>query len=141
MIKLRWIGLDKVQAKYARIAANARKTFYDATKEAVLYAQSQIPPYPPPPPDSSYRRTGTLGRSITAFSGGHPQSLTRVDVTPFGSIGIIGTNVSYAGYVIDEHEQAYMHRGRWWTLQGVIRKARAGIVKIYARAARRLFGI
>lgn len=59
--------------------------------------------YPPPPPDSSYTRTGTLGRS---WATRHELGAGRFD-------GETGTNVDYGPYVQDAERQAWMHRDRW----------------------------
>lgn len=69
---------------------------------------------------STYRRTGTLGKSIT----------TKVQTQGDSVIGRIGTNVSrqtassgYAEYVIGmPDEQAWMHQGRWWSLGQEVEK-------------------
>ena len=70
-----------------------------------------VPPYPAPPPESSYVRTGKLGQSINT------------DVYTAGNevIGVIGSNISYAPYVIgSDDEQAWMHEGRWWQMVNVV---------------------
>jgi hypothetical protein len=67
---------------------------------------------------SSYKRTGTLGRSIS----------TKSEIIGDNVQGMIGTSVSkqtaasgYASYVIgDDGEQAWMHVGRWWQLSKVV---------------------
>ena len=105
-----------------------------AMKHAVLYAQSEIPAYPPASLDSSYRRTGTLGRSVTSMQGQAPGALSRVESLGSHTVGYLGTNVTYAPWVIDDNRQAYMHRGRWWTLQKVVQKAKPGIIKILRKS-------
>lgn len=105
-------------------------------RKAIIYVHSQVPSYPSAPPFSRYRRTGTLGRSVSSFSA--TGSLSRVESVGGGVVGYVGTNLSYAGYVIDEHQQAYMHRGRWYTLQSVVDDATDGIVKIIRAGVRRI---
>ena len=109
-------------------------------KQAVLYGQSQIPGYPAPPDGSTYRRTGTLGRSLTSMQGQAPGALSRV--TPLGNhtIGAIGTNIRYGPYVIGRDRQARVHRGRWYTLQSVIEDAKGGIVKIIRNGIMKYIG-
>jgi len=82
-------------------------------KRGVLYVHSTVPPYPPAPPNSTYRRTGTLGREIT----------TKTERSAGNILGIIGAAAPYAPLVIGEDTQAWMHAGRWWTLHSVVRKA------------------
>lgn len=62
---------------------------------------------------STYKRTGTLGKSIT----------TRTEERGSDLVGRIGTNVTvktgssgYAQFVIG-NPQAWMHAGRWWQLE------------------------
>jgi hypothetical protein len=100
--------------------------------------QSRIPPYPPPPPNSTYVRTGTLGRVITAWSGSFPGALTRVEsLSGGGSIGYIGGNLEYIAAVIGEGQQADAHAGRWYTLESVLRESRPGIFDIFRDAVRK----
>ncbi len=133
--RLHVYGLDELDHKLDRIARDTRAELTRATDEALAYTHGQVPSYPPEPPASDYRRTGTLGREITT------------EVRTIGSeiVGAIGTATVYAPWVISDKDtvggrgpQAWMHRGRWWTLQGVVRGARAGIVDIYRRAVERL---
>ena len=109
-----------------------------AMKDAVLYVHSQVPPYPPAPATSTYSRTGTLGRSVTSLAGMAPGALSDVNPLSGGVIGVVGTNVKYAGYVIDRNRQAHMHKGRWWVLQDVVEKAKPGIKKILQKAVNEL---
>lgn len=137
-------GDEELIAKYKRIEEQMPGNMRGLMVKSVIYAQSQIPAYPSPPAGSTYRRTGTLGRTVTAFpgvagptgiggSGGDNggQPLTRVESIAGGVRGVVGGRLSYMPYVIDEGQQAYMHRGRWWTLQKVITGARSGIIKIW----------
>lgn len=119
---------DNATPALQRLQAGLPAAIRQATEEAVLYVHGKVPEYPPPPGESSYTRTGTLGRSIT----------TKVEAIGSGAVGSIGTAVVYAGYVIDENRQAWMHRGRWWTLQGVVRGSKDAIIGFYQRAISRL---
>ena len=87
-------------------------------QKAVLYVHSQVPPYPAPPATSRYRRTGTLGRTITT----EVKSLSGNDIA-----GSIGTKTVYAPDVISTERvgnrgpQKWMHkRTGWYTLQAVV---------------------
>jgi len=66
--------------------------------------------YPPPPPNSTYRRTGTLGRRWTY----------RTNSSLFSVTAIVGNNTAYAPLVQDAEAQAEVHRGRWQTAQQVL---------------------
>lgn len=125
-ITLQPVGLDELQRKFAQLGKDITPTMETAMRKAMLYLHGKVPKYPEPPPKSSYRRTGTLGRSIT----------TRVEREGGTVVGFIGTNVEYAQYVIDKDNQAWMHKGRWWTLQGVVNDNKDGVIKILEDAIR-----
>ena len=82
--------------------------------------------YPPPPPNSSYRRTGTLGKSWTqkVMRGGREG----------GWLAQVGTRLNYAPYVQDEVRQAEVHQGRWQTIQSVAADKREEIFGFVKRA-------
>ena len=128
-------GMERLNKKLKGIARDCGPEIEKATWEAVNYVHGRVPPYPAPPADSTYRRTGTLGRRITT------------DVKTIGTqiVGMIGNDVVYAPYVISDEKladgrgpQAWMHEGRWWTLQNVVRKAQQGITDIYRAMVKRL---
>lgn len=128
------IGLDRTLAHLERIG-EIPAAMGGTMKEAVLYVHSQVPPYPAPPVGSTYRRTGTLGRTVTTMQGSEPSALSRVEVSALGGnvVGIIGTRLDYGPEVISEGEQIRVHAGRWWTLQGTIKNAWGGIVDIFRK--------
>ena len=144
-------GLDPILAKYGRIEREMPGELKKLMTKGVLYAQSQIPPYPAPPPASTYRRTGTLGRVITAFpgvsggrnlggggGGGDGQPLTRVESIGGGVRGVVGGRLEYLPDVVGE-EQGAAFRGRWFVLKKVIMGAKTGIVKIFRADIMKLF--
>jgi hypothetical protein len=58
---------------------------------------------------------------------------------------VIGTDVKYAPWVISEKKgknqagpQAWFHKERWYTLQGVVRDNQESIINVYRRGIRRL---
>jgi hypothetical protein len=144
-------NFDDIIRKFEERQKKMRDGLRTATEKATAYAHSQVPKYPTPPAPGEWarktspaqkraffvqlraggwkKRTGTLGRSIAT------------DVRELGSsfVGVIGTGVVYAPYVISDKAveqrgpQALMHAGRWWTLQGVVRGAKDEIMKIYKR--------
>jgi len=87
---------------------DARKFAEKAMHKAVLLVSEKGSEYPPPPSNSTYRRTGTLGRSIT----GKVESITK-EVR-----GLVGSRVVYAPNVIGD-KQAPIHAGRWVKLVDV----------------------
>lgn len=143
------ITIDNQASRFLRDEfgpARFHETVKRGMERGMLRVQQQIPEYPPPRTytqvsrgsalwskgarkvsgqkgrwwASSYRRTGTLGRSIT----------TKVEDSGAGVKGVIGTNVSvktessgYAQYVIGmPEEQAWFHRDRWWNLAKEVEK-------------------
>ena len=74
--------------------------------------------YPSPPEESSYRRTGRLGRSWAL----------RYTVNARGIEGETGTNVEYAQRVQSEELQAWMHRDRWDTDETIANRHRGAIL-------------
>lgn len=109
-------GLDDVLKKLDS------KRMWDAAErgmaKGMLYVHSTVPAYPPPPPNSTYRRTGTLGREIT----------TKTERSAGNIQGIIGSATEYSPAVIGEGTQAAVHEGRWWTLFQVVVKASDRVV-------------
>jgi len=85
--------------------------------------------YPPAPPQSTYRRTGTLGKSWT-------QTIMRGG-RGGGFVAQIGTRLNYAPYVQDRDRQAAVHRGRWQTVQSVAEAKREEVVRFVVQAIRR----
>ena len=123
-------GLDKLEAKLRPIVKGAIKDGLRKTTEKALdYVHSQVPEYPPPPPASTYRRTGTLGRQIN----------TAVKEVGGKIQGVIGSPTEYSPWVISSEAvpevgagpQAAVHKGRWWTLQDVVKKSLAEVKRFY----------
>jgi len=135
MINLRFTlrGSKKVEQKIQH-GVNLKQAIKPAMLKGVLYVHSQVPAYPSASPESNYTRTGNLGRSVTTMQGQVAGALSRVESLGSGAVGFIGSNMAYAPYVIDENRQAWMHKGRWWTLQSVVNKARSGVIKILRRS-------
>ena len=76
-----------------------------------------------------YKRTGTLGKSL-GMTGGKP---TVYSIKGSGSqiTGRYGTDLKYAKYVIDDQKQAYMHKGWWWTMDVVRKRAEPKIKRLW----------
>ena len=115
----------------------------EATTEAAMLALwESVPPYPEPPANSSYRRTATLGRTLgSGVSGGKAGAPDIFEVHELGGgsfEGHFGTNLDYAPYVIGESEQAWMHKGRWWTIKTVAERAQEKIERLFNLLADKL---
>lgn len=83
---------------------------------------------PVQPPGSSYERTFTLQRS-------RRKGLSK---TKTGVVGWLRWTANYAIWVIGEGRQAGIHAGRWWTVDGILRKNRRQIVAGARRLIARL---
>lgn len=92
--------------------------------------------YPQALPTSRYHRRYWLGKSLTTRT--DPNSRTRVSDIPGGVEGRWGTKLSYARWVVDEGRQAWMHRGRWWTLQGESQRLFPKVAQEFQQAANRI---
>lgn len=77
-----------------------------------------------------YRRTGTLGKSITSRI---------TSITPTGATVAVGTNVPYGPRVIGTPAQGqyFHHRGTWTPLETNIQNALPRIEKAFTSAVRR----
>lgn len=111
------------------------KAVLSATMDAaMLILWESVPPYPPPPPNSSYDRTGTLGRTLGSSEGGgtgsgHP-SIYEVRQLGSGYEGHFGTNLEYAPYVIgDDDQSAFMYH--WWQMKDVASAASEKITRVF----------
>lgn len=144
-------GMKKLEKKLGSLADLNRQFVAPTMEEAAHYVLSQVPDYPPQQHkkqpfvsarqrryvmaaikrgdiSTPYRRTGTLGRSIT----------TEVRTIGGSVQGVIGTNTTYAPWVISDEEtpdgigpQSHYHEGNWWTLQGVVRGAIPEVYDIF----------
>ena len=118
------VGIDAVIRKLGKV--EGLKQLEPAMRDAVALVQGAVAHYPAPPPTSTYRRTGTLGRSWA----------TKVQRSPLQ--GQVGTNLDYAPWVQDRDRQAWMHKGRWQTIQDVAEKLADQVQTIFDRAINRL---
>lgn len=128
-------GLDGVRRELEKVRKGILETEKKAMEAGMGTMLRGVPAYPEKPEGSRYRRTGTLGRRIG----------TRVNVVGNEVVGAIGTNTVYAPWVISEEAvgergpQARVHRGRWWTLQGVVRENAEEVVRVTREWLERLF--
>lgn len=133
-INVRVNGLSSTIRKIDGIGRGSATTLKNASRESSRYLMSAIPA--PPEPKPSYNRTGKLERGFKAGV----NSISR------GYAATISNKVGYAPWVIsdsrvgDAGPQAWMHVGRWYTLQQVLRQSTAGVLEIYRNAYRRLLG-
>jgi hypothetical protein len=133
-------GLEEVIKKLDAYPQELNAAMQATTEAALLTLQENVPPYPAPPENSSYRRTGTLGRTLgSGVSGGATGKPEIFEVRKLGSgwEGTFGTRLEYAPYVIGDDTQA-QHMGHWWTISKVAEKAKDKIERMFQTMADKL---
>jgi len=131
-------GLAEALRRFETIPAKVNSTMRSLMDKSMRVLWENVPPYPPKPEGSKYIRTGLLGKSIGA-SGAKP---TIYSITGTGAdiVGAFGTKLSYAKYVIDPDRQAYMHKGRWWTMKTILDNSEGKIKAIWDTFIKILLG-
>lgn len=138
-IRIKIRGLEDLDRKLGAVVREFPQFLSHSTTAAVLYVHSKMPKYPAQPAGSTYRRTGTLGRSVTTMQGSAPGALSRVE-SSFGDVkGIVGTRIRYATWVIDRENQTPNFRAYWWNLQDTVIGLRKGIRETYKKELNRFF--
>lgn len=115
-------GIDKLVRKLGKV--EGVNYLRPAMQRAVYRLQARLAQYPAQPPNSTYRRTGTLGRKWTS----------KVDVGNGIIRGRVGNNTEYAPLVQSYRFQARVHRGRWQTDRYVVDTERRNIERDFKQA-------
>ena len=131
-------GLEPVIHKFENAQKTLNREMGKAMSMSLDVVQQEIPGYPPQRENQKtpYIRTGTLARSLGSGMGGGKSGVPTIySVSGQGKdmLGQIGTNLSYAKYVIGDTTQAKMHKDWWWTFDFVARKAKEKIVALWER--------
>ena len=131
-------GLKEIINRMTAYPLDLAKIVYESMGGSLYTLNENVPPYPQKDSGSTYRRTGTLGRSLGVASndgkgggaGGNP-SIFKVKQLGGGNVeGKFGTNLEYAEFVIGEN-QAGMHSSNWWTIRTIAERAADKIEKIW----------
>lgn len=107
---------------------------------AMLTLWENVPAYPAQPPDSTYRRTGTLGRTLgSGESGGKGGTPDVYEIRQLGGAweGQFGTNLEYAPYVIGDDTQASQN-SHWWRINNIVEAATDKINRLFEATAETL---
>lgn len=135
-------GLKEIQERMQEYPQKLNAAIRKTMQAAILALWETVPPYPEPPEGSTYRRTGTLGRTLgSGESGGKASSTPDIyEVKKMGSAyeGRFGSSLEYAPYVIGDDTQAEVHRGRWWTMKVIAERATAKIDRLFEMLAEKL---
>jgi hypothetical protein len=127
-------GLDELLARMRQFPKKLDASMRVTMQAALLALWENVPAYPPPPDDSTYVRTGTMGRTLGSGegggkSGGQPD-IYEVRELGSGYEGHFGTNLDYAPHVIGEETQA-KHMGHWWKISVIKEKAQEKIQGLF----------
>jgi hypothetical protein len=120
--------LAALQMRLAEMPEIAEGRVGDAMEAGLLHLAGAAADYPPAPAESTYRRTGTLGRLWTQARpvvAGVQGALVQ---------GRIGNRTPYGPYVQDPAQQAWFHRGRWQTTEDVVRDEAGAVEQLLAQA-------
>lgn len=138
-MKVKVHNAEKVKIALNKIDKDARDKIVEKTKEIILWLQGNLPGYPGERPAQDYRRTGLLGRVVTTYPaqplGAGAQALSKVETLGSDIVGLLGGQLDYIEFVIDEHNQAWMHAGRWYQLQPEVLSHRDEIISMYEQMA------
>jgi hypothetical protein len=134
--------LKRVQKKLKDMPGLLDKNMKTAMNDSLLILHGNVLPYPPEPEGSSYRRTGTLGRSLMSTKDGE-ETVYSISGSGINTMGKFGTKIVYAKYVIGEPGapsyppgQAWMHKMWWWTIGDILKRSQDKITKVWATMVR-----
>lgn len=135
MARLEVTGLEELSQRMKQWPNRFRAALEVTMNAALLTVWEKIPSYPPKPQDSTYIRTGTLGKSLGgSFSGGKTGTTPDIYEIKSGSTNMIeasfGTRLDYAQVVIGEQQRPYNRH--WWTMhKTVLRRIQQPINRIF----------
>ena len=134
MIRMEIIGLEELEQRFSKAPEKLDKALTKTMEASLLTLTESVPPYPVR--QSDYVRTVTLGRTLgSSVAGGKGDGNPDIfEVRNQGGAfisGEWGTRLNYAPHVIGENEQAWMHKGIWWTIKTVAERAASKIERIW----------
>ena len=134
-------GLDELIKRMRAYPAELKKGMEITMEAAMLTLWENVPPYPSPPENSTYVRTGTLGRTLgggmEGGKGGGEPDIYVVREFGAGYEGRFGTNLEYAPYVIGDDTQA-AHMGHWWKIGVIAGKSADKINRMFANLGEKM---
>jgi len=121
-------GLEQLQRKFNMSNQVVKREAHDAMESSVAVVHDRAGTYPTAPPNSSYVRTGTLGRTFEH----------KVHVMARGVKGLVRNPTPYGPYVKGPTAQAWMHKGRWPTLKDDVEAEQSRITGFFEKAMQNL---
>ena len=136
-------GLEELQSRFKRWPEKFTARLGLVMRASLDVIWEHVPAYPSRPEKSTYIRQGLLGKSLGTDEQGNkvgtPDIYQVVNRTGFHEASF-GSKLDYAPYVIGEREQAWMHKGRWWTIKTVAEKALPKLTRIFNQMAEQMAG-
>ena len=121
--------------RFAAYPEKLQQEMERTTEQALHHVVGSVPEYPAQMP-TAYRRTGTLGRSVGI---GRPPDVFAVRRIGQGYKGVMGSNLSYAPYVIGTRTQSAVMRAKnWWTMRTAAERAAPGVIRLFEKMSERL---
>ncbi len=115
-------GIDELIRKLGK--AEGMKHLRPPMQRSVYRLQGRVAQYPAQRPNSTYRRTGTLGRKWTS----------KIEQSSTSITGKVGNNTEYAPLVQSYQFQARIHRGLWQTDRYVMETEYRTIIRDFESA-------
>ena len=130
-------GFQEMQERMRRYPQKFQQVLRFTFRAVLIKVWQLVPSYPSEPVDSTYDRTGTLGRSLGSSeaggtTGGRPD-IMEVQMGTKVSSATFGTKLEYAPYVIGPDTQAEIHRERWWTMLKLMKISIPHVIRIFER--------
>lgn len=134
-------GLDELRQRFRDYPKVFDQVMEEIAQAQLLTLHENVPPYPPEPASSTYKRTGTLGRTLGSGMGGGASGTPDVFQTIKGG-GFyevrFGSRLGYAPWVIGEKTQTSIFAAYWWRLVEVLGFSFQKIMDITRDAAKQM---
>lgn len=128
-------GLEELIKRMSAYPNELVKTLAVGVSASLNIFWEKVPPYPKQKQGSTYRRTGTLGRSLGSDESGGATSgqpsIYKISKLGGGNMkGVFGTSLDYAPYVIGDTTQAQQNL-HWWQMLDIGLKSTAKIKELW----------
>ena len=139
-VRMEVTGLEELRMRMRQFPQKYSAAVRVTLRASLLKLHENVEPYPAPPPESTYERTGTLGRTLgSGMSGGNFGQPDIFDVFEQGGNmdrAEFGTRLGYAPFVIGEKQAENL--SHWWTMEGLAEKSKPAIIRLFQLMAKKL---